>query len=376
MRKLTRCCMMVLIMGIVVSLSAQKSLSDYQELYSEAEILANSGIYDVAKSTYYDALHAVPSGRNARDVKTKIRQKILKMECYQRFYHLLGQANELEQLQDFESTQKYFADALLYAEDEHLDILYLDSLKSRLQMVQQTAELCSNLCRIELLNMEGEYAEARKLYFQWVEKAESYAYKWKKYQFPEAFVQKVDSIAGFLEAERNNSLVYRSVFPDEYVVMDDYLFQLLNTTACQNPQPIESDITFVVSLDTNGVVEMYVNGNQIDNAFNTALLQDVNLRMSQPYRYGFSIPVKDELSYHISSNRTSVWVQKTKKGYVVKDQALDKLYAKEFRSELATAPAGKYLFQIHQNVIDNHALSTVRLTNAKGGKAKKWLKAR
>ncbi len=375
MRKLTRCCMMVL-MGIVVSLSAQKSLSDYQELYSEAEILANSGIYDVAKSTYYDALHAVPSGRNARDVKTKIRQKILKVECYQRFYHLLGQANELEQLQDFESTQKYFADALLYAEDEHLDILYLDSLKSRLQMVQQTAELCSNLCRIELLNMEGEYAEARKLYFQWVEKAESYAYKWKKYQFPEAFVQKVDSIAGFLDAERNNSLVYRSVFPDEYVVMDDYLFQLLNTTACQNPQPIESDITFMVSLDTNGVVEMYVNGNQIDNAFNTALLQDVNLRMSQPYRYGFSIPVKDELSYHISSNRTSVWVQKTKKGYVVKDQALDKLYAKEFRSELATAPAGKYLFQIHQNVIDNHALSTVRLTNAKGGKAKKWLKAR
>ena len=373
---MTRCCMIVLIMGIVVSLSAQKSLSDYQELYSEAEILANSGIYDVAKSTYYDALYAVPSGRNARDVKTKIRQKILKMECYQRFYHLLGQANELEQLQDFESTQKYFADALLYAEDEYLDIPYIDSLKSRLQMVQQTAELCSNLCRIELLNMEGEYAEARKLYFQWVEKAESYAYKWKKYQFPEAFVQKVDSIAGFLEAERNNSLVYRSVFPDEYVVMDDYLFQLLNTTACQNPQPIESDITFVVSLDTNGVVEMYVNGNQIDNAFNTALLQDVNLRMSQPYRYGFSIPVKDELSYHISSNRTSVWVQKTKKGYVVKDQALDKLYAKEFRSELATAPAGKYLFQIHQNVIDNHALSTVRLTNAKGGKAKKWLKAR
>ena len=376
MRKLTRCCMMVLIMGIVVSLSAQKSVSDYQELYSEAEILANSGIYDVAKSTYYDALHAVPSGRNARDVKTKIRQKILKMECYQRFYHLMDQANELEQLQDFESTQKYFADALLYAEDEYLDIPYIDSLKSRLQMVQQTAELCSNLCRIELLNMEGEYAEARKLYFQWVDKAESYAYKWKKYQFPEAFVQKVDSIAGFLEAERNNSLVYRSVFPDEYVVMDDYLFQLLNTTACQNPQPIESDITFVVSLDTNGVVEMYVNGNQIDNAFNTALLQDVNLRMSQPYRYGFSLPVKEELRYHISSNKTSVWVQKTKKGYVVKDQALDKLYAKEFRSELASAPAGKYYFQIHQNVIDNHALSTVRLTNAKGGKAKKWLKAR
>jgi Lhr-like helicase len=179
-----------------------------------------------------------------------------------------------------------------------------------------------------------------------------------------------------LDAERNTSLVYRSIFPEEYVVMDDYLFQLLNTTACQNPQPIESDITFVVSLDTNGVVEMYINGNQTDNAFHTALLQDVNLRMSQPYRYGFSMPVKEELRYHISSNRTSVWVQKTNKGYVVKDQALEKLYAKEFRSELASAPAGKYFFEIHQNVIDNHALSTVRLTKAKGGKAKKWLKAR
>ena len=198
----------------------------------------------------------------------------------------------------------------------------------------------------------------------------------EKYQFPTSFVQKVDSITDFLDTERNNTLVYRSIFPEEYVVMDDYLFHLLNTTACQNPQPIESDITFVVSLDTNGIVEMYINGNQTDNAFNTALLQDVNLRMSQPYRYGYSIPVKEELRYHISSNKTSVWVQKTNKGYVVKDQALDKLYANEFRSELASAPAGKYLFQIHQNVIDNHALSTVRLADAKGGKAKKWMKAR
>ena len=363
-------------MGLCLSLSAQKSVTAYQELYSEAEILANSGIYDVAKHYYFEALKAVPSGRNDREVKTKIRQKILKMECYQRFYHLMDQANELEQLQDFESTQKFFADALMYAEDENLDIPQLDSLKSRLYMVEQTAGLCRNLCRIELLNMEGNYAEARSLYHQWVEQAESYSYKWKKYHFPESFVQKVDSITGFLEADRNNSLVYRSVFPDEYVVMDDYLFQLLNTTACQNPQPIESDITFVVSLDTNGIVEMYIDGNQIDNTFNTALLQDVNLRMSQPYRYGFSLPVKEELRYHISSNRTSVWVQKTKKGYVVKDQALYKLYAKEFRSELASAPAGKYFFQIHQNVIDNHALSTVRLTKAKGGKAKKWLKTR
>jgi hypothetical protein len=376
MQKTIESCIILVVMGLCLSLSAQKSVSAYQELYSEAEILANSGIYDVAKQYYFDALQAVPSGRNDRVVKDKIRQKILKMESYQRFYHLWSQAQQLEEMQDFESAQKYYADALEYAGYESLDIPQTDSLKSRLQMVQQTADLCKSLCQIELLNMEGDYGKARKMYYDWVEQAESYGYKWKKYNFPEAFVQKVDSITDFLDAERNNSLVYRSVFPEEYVVMDDYLFQLLNTTACQNPQPIESDITFVVSLDTNGVVEMYINGNQTDNAFNTALLQDVNLRMSQPYRYGFSIPVKEELSYHISSNRTSVWVQKTKKGYVVKDQALYKLYAKEFRSELASAPQGKYLFQIHQNVIDNHALSTVRLTDAKGGKAKKWLKTR
>ena len=69
-------------------------------------------------------------------------------------------------------------------------------------------------------------------------------------------------------------------------------------------------------------------------------------------------------------------MHKTKNGYEVKDKALGNLYAKELRSELSPDPAGKYLFQIHQNVIDNQALSTVRLAQAKGGKAKKWLKTK
>lgn len=376
MQKYIRYCVSILLMSVCLSLSAQKSVSDYQELYSEAEILANSAIYDVARQYYIDAFRAVPSGRNAREVKYKIKQKALKMECYMRFYHLMDQANTLEQMHDFESAQKYFADALQYVEDESLIIPGIDSLRSRLQIIQQTSDLCRNLCQIELLNMEGDYDEARKLYFQWVEQAESYGYKWKNYSFPPSFVQKVDSITDFLYEDRNNSLVYRSIFPEEYVVMDDYLFQLLNTTACQNPQPIESDITFVVSLDTNGIVKMYIDGNQIDNEFNSALLKDMQLSMSQPYRYGFSLPVKEELHYHVSSNKVSVWVHKTKTGYEVKDKALGNLYAKELRSELAPAPAGKYLFQIHQNVIDNQALSTVRLAQAKGGKAKKWLKTK
>jgi len=48
----------------------------------------------------------------------------------------------------------------------------------------------------------------------------------------------------------------------------------------------------------------------------------------------------------------------------------------EFRNQLEDAPDGKYLFVIHRNVIDNKSLSSVRLTDAKGGKAKKWLKTK
>ena len=165
------------------------------------------------------------------------------------------------------------------------------------------------------------------------------------------------------------------MFPNEYLVMDNYLFQLLDKTACQNPQTVESDITFVFSLDTNGIIEQYISGNQLDNYFNEALFAELrNVQMSQPYRYGFSMPVKEEVRYHISSSKTSVWVEKSKKGYNIKDPKLKKQYLDEFRSYLSTAPEGKYLFLIHRNVIDDKVLSSVRLTNAKGGKAKKWMK--
>jgi hypothetical protein len=98
--------------------------------------------------------------------------------------------------------------------------------------------------------------------------------------------------------------------------------------------------------------------------------------MLQPYRYGFSMPVKEELRYHITSTKYSTWVEKTKKGYKVKDAKLKQLYLEEFRTQLADAPEGKYLFLIHRNVIDNKSLSSVRLTSAKGGKAKKWFRTR
>lgn len=376
MQKVLRYFIFLIMTSLCWSLSAQKTVSDYKELFYEAELLAQSSIYDVAKQYYFDALNKVPQDAQYRKIKNQIKEKIQLMECYQRFYHLWGQAQQLELKEDFESAFKFYDDALDYADVEELDIPGKDSLRMRLRVVEQTADLCKSLCLIEMLNLEGDYEKARNQYMKWVEEADSYGYKWTKYQFPSNFVQKVDSITGFLEDERNVILPYRTVFPDDYVVMDNYLFELLDKTACENPHPVESDVTFVLSLDTNGIVEMYIDGNQTNSPFNEQLLKTAQVRMTQPYRYGFSMPVKEEIRYHISSTKTSVWVEKSKKGYKMKDANLKKQYLEEFRTQLADAPDGKYQFFIHRNVIDDKSLSSVRLTNAKGGKAKKWLKSK
>ena len=376
MQKVLRYFMLLIMTSLCWSLSAQKTVPDYKELFYEAELLAQSSIYDVAKQYYFDALNKVPNDQQYRKIKNQIKEKIQLMECYQRFYHLWGQAQQLEERQDFESAFKFYDDALAYADVEELEIPGKDSLKMRLQIVEQTADLCKSLCLIEMLNLQGDYEQARNQYMKWVKQAESYGYKWNRYQFPKDFVQKVDSITGFLEDERNVIIPFRTVFPEEYVVMDNYLFELLDKAACNNPHPVESDVTFVFSLDTNGIVEQYIVGNQLDDYFKEGLLQLINVQMMQPYRYGFSMPVKEELRYHITSTKFSTWVEKSKKGYKVKDAKLKKQYLEEFRNQLADAPDGKYLFVIHRNVIDNKSLSSVRLTNAKGSKAKKWLKTK
>jgi hypothetical protein len=376
MRKALHYGVLLLVTSLCLSLSAQKPASNYKELFYEAGVLAQNSLYDVAEQYYFDALNQVPQGQQYKNIKNQIKEKIQLMECYQRFYHLWGQAQQLEQKEDFESAFKFYDDALDYADVEELEIPGKDSLRMRLRIVEQTADLCKSLCLIEMLNLEGDYEKARNQYMKWVEQADSYGYKWEKYQFPANFVQKVDSITGFLEDERNVILPYRTVFPDDYVVMDNYLFELLDKAACDNPHPVESDVTFVLSLDTNGIIEMYIDGNQANSPFNEQLLKAAQVKMTQPYRYGFSMPVKEEIRYHISSTKTSVWVEKSKKGYKVKDAKVKKQYMEEFRNMLADAPEGKYLFLIHRNVIDNKSLSSVRLTDAKGGKAKKWLKSR
>lgn len=364
-------------MSLCLFVSAQTKATDYKELFYQAEILEQNSLFEDAKRYYFDALNALPHAQQYRNIKTQIRGKILKMESYQRFYHLWDQAQQLEQLQDFESAGKYYTDALHYATDEQLNIPDIDHLKSRVQVVTETSDLYKGLCMMELLNLEGDYEQARGMYFQWVDHAESLRYKWKKYDFPVEFVQKMDSVVDFLVDERNVILPYRSVFPEDYTTMNNYLFQLLDKTACQNPHAIESDITFVFSLDTNGIIRQYITGNQLDDRFNDALTAELHrVQMSQPYRYGFSLPVKEEIRYHISATKATAWVKKTKKEYILKEAKLKKLYMNEFRTQLATAPNGQYCFQIHRNVIDDHVRSSVLITKVKGGKAKKWFKTK
>ena len=167
--------------GLYLSLSAQSPSANYKELYNQAGVLAQNSLFDDAKRYYFDALNAVPQGNQYRNVKNQIKEKIQLMECYQKFYHLWQQAQELEQLHDFESAHKYYSDAVSYATFENLNIPESDSIKARLQLIEQTSNLCKNLCMIELLNMQGEYAKARNMYYQWVKQAESLGYKWKNY---------------------------------------------------------------------------------------------------------------------------------------------------------------------------------------------------
>ena len=376
MLKVLRYCILLIMTGLCLSLSAQFRSTNYKELYNQAGVLAQNSLFDDAKRYYFDALNAVPQGNQYRNVKNQIKGKIQLMECYQKFYHLWQQAQTLEQQHDFESAHKYYADAVSYAAFEHLNIPESDSIKARLQIMEQTSNLCKDLCMIELLNLQGEHAKARNMYYQWVKQAESLGYKWKDYEFPPDFVQKIDSISDFLEENRNETLPYRSVFPEDFVVITDYLSQLLDNTANQTSKPIETDITFVISLDTNGVVETYIKGNQLDKNFNLALKKDANVQMQQPYRYGFSMPVKEEIRYHVSSTHFSTWVEKNKKGLKVKDAKLKKLYLDDFRKQLSDAPDGKYFFLIHRNVIDDQVRSSVRITKAQGGKANKWLKTK
>ena len=357
-------------------LSAQKRTGNYRQKYEDAEVLVNNGLYDVARTYYVDAYKDARATRQHKKIQNQIKEKIVLMDCYSMYSHLMNQAKQLEELLDIESANKYYADALLYANYENLNIPYFDSLKARSRVMSHTADLCKTLARVESLNKEGQFSSARELFRHIQDSTEILKSSWIHYGFPAAFIQKMDSIAHFLDNDRNTVLSYRETFPEEFKAMDDYLYQLLNQKAHQRPDPIESDISFVFSLDTNGVLEQSLFGG-VDRDFNDALLKELRqeLKMRQPYRYGFSMPAREELKYHISSTPTDVWVQKTKNEVIVKDAKVKKQYYKDFCHELSKAPEGKYCFQIRRNDIAGQTHTSLRIVSAKGGKAKKWLKS-
>jgi hypothetical protein len=376
MKNILKISILLIVLGSCLSVSAQKKKSYFQQKYEDAEVLVNNGLYDVARTYYVDAYRDARATRQNKKVQNQIKEKIVLMDCYSMYFHLLDQSRELEQLLDMESADKYCTDALAYAEYEHLNIPGIDTLKIRSKVLSQTSELCQNLTRVESLNVKGDHASARELFRQVQNKTEMLANDWKSHGFPKSFILKMDSIAHFPNNGRNMVLQYRQVFPDEFKALDSHLYQLLNQKATQTGNSIESDITFVFSLDTNGVLTQFIEGKPVvDRDFKDALSKELrNLQMRQPYRYGFTMPAREELKYHISSSPTDVWVIKSKKEVKIKDSKRKSQDLKEITAKLAKAPAGKYCFQIHRNNIDGQLHTSMRIVRAKGGKANKWLK--
>lgn len=375
MQKILRYYILLVIIGLCLSLSAQKKGGLYRQKYEDAEVLVNNGLYDVARSYYVEAYENARATRQHKNIQNQIKQKIVLMDCYAMYFHLLDQARQLEQMQDFESAYKYYTDALDYAAYEGLNIPNNDQLRSRIQVVGETSELYNNLCKIERLNQEGSYAQARDLYFQWVKQVGDFDEKWKKHEISEDFARKMDSVAHFLDKDRNTVLRYQQVFPEEYKMMDDHLYQLLNRKSAQNAVTMESDVVFIFSLDTNGILKHSIEGEHINHDFRDILSKELQtVQMRQPYRYGFSMPAKEELRYHLSSTPTEVWAKKTKKEVKIKDSKRNNLYFKEISAKLDKAPAGNYCFQIHRNEIDGQTHTSMRIVRAKGGQANKWLK--
>ena len=374
MQKVLKYNILLIIIGLCLSLSAQKKGGLYRQKYEDAEVLVNNGLYDVARTYYVEAYRDARATRQNKKIQNQIKEKIVLMDCYSMYFHLMDQARQLEQMQDMESADKYCTDALAYAAYEHLNVPGIDTLKVRSQVLSQTSALCQKLARTEALNKNGDYASARELFWQVKSETEKLSDSWKSHGFPGNFIQKMDSVSHFPEKVRNTVLRYRQVFPDEFKAMDDALFRLLNQKATQKGVSIESDITFVISLDTNGVLEHSIVSDRIDRDLRDALSKELkNVQLRQPYRYGFSMPTKEELKYHITSSPTFVWVKKTNKEVKIKDSKLNKQDFKEIRAKLTKAPVGNYCFQIHRNEIDNQTLTSMRIVRAKGGKAKKWL---
>ena len=139
MQKILRYYILLVIIGLCLSLSAQKKGGLYRQKYEDAEVLVNNGLYDVARSYYVEAYENARATRQHKNIQNQIKQKIVLMDCYAMYFHLLDQARQLEQMQDMVSADKYSSDALAYAEHEHLNVPGIDTQKIRSTLLSQTA---------------------------------------------------------------------------------------------------------------------------------------------------------------------------------------------------------------------------------------------
>ena len=213
MQKILRYYILLVIIGLCLSLSAQKKGGLYRQKYEDAEVLVNNGLYDVARSYYVEAYENARATRQHKNIQNQIKQKIVLMDCYAMYFHLLDQARQLEQMQDMVSADKYSSDALAYAEYEHLNVPGIDTQKIRSQVLSQTAALCQKLAHTEALNQKGDFASARELFWQVKGEAEKLSDSWKKHGFPGSFIQKMDSVSHFLEKNVTQCSVISKCFP-------------------------------------------------------------------------------------------------------------------------------------------------------------------
>ncbi len=375
MRKTLKILLLAILICQLGSTVAQKSVPPFEQKYREGEVLENNFIYDVARTYYVEAYDLAHASRQNKNIQTKIKHKIQRMDCYGMFYHLVNQADMLELMQDFESAGKFLSDAIRFANDENLDVREIDSLQERLEIVMKTHQLCEMLNSVNKYNENGRFTDAKLLFTELTLQSSELHHYWEKYNFQDSFIHKFDSLSTFLTLNRSISQQYRDLYSADFVLMDNHFRNMLDKTAWENGEDFESDISFLFSIDTNGVEDRKVSSTYNKKSFTDSLITALNMiELQQPHRYGFSLPTGDVISHHIVSSKKSVTLTKKKNHYIYGDQEFEKFFKNLISNNLRSAPEGKYVFVFHKNEIDGHLSVHADLSKAKGSKARRWSK--
>ena len=89
MQKVLKYNILLIIIGLCLSLSAQKKGGLYRQKYEDAEVLVNNGLYDVARTYYVEAYRDARATRQNKKIQNQIKEKIVLMDCYSMYFHLL-----------------------------------------------------------------------------------------------------------------------------------------------------------------------------------------------------------------------------------------------------------------------------------------------